>query len=234
MDFKKFKRIAIIGNGGIGSNLVVPLMKFLKTMNRMGYNHPVDILICDGDIVEKKNLERQDFVLSDIKSKKAKVTADFLSSSHPVPNVDVYPIAEYIKEENLDFVGDGTVLFVGVDNYVTRKVIEDAIKKIEGEVLVIFGGNEYDDGDVNVIHKTKEGFQTPLYSQKHPEINKRDRFPDEIGCEEAAKISSPQLIFANMTVANYMLEAFYEWVTNKIQWHEKMFDLKTGNVRVVK
>jgi len=234
MNFKNFNKIVIVGDGGVGSNLVVPLMKFIKTMRELGFNNKLDLFICDGDVVEKKNLARQDFVFSDIRKNKAEATASYIASSFPVEDVKIIPVSEYIKANNLEFVSDGTILFVGVDNYITRKTIEDKMKEINGEILAIFGGNEYDDGDVNVVHKTKSGFTTPLYSKKHPEIMKKDRFPDEIGCEEAAQTTSPQLIFTNMMVANYMLEAFYAWATNKVQWHEKLFDLKTGAVRVVK
>jgi molybdopterin/thiamine biosynthesis adenylyltransferase len=229
--------IIIVGDGGIGSNLSFPLIKYLKYhRDKEDDSTPIHIKVVDGDDIELKNLSRQHFIAEDIGEKKSDMTSEFLSEmvkTLNISNVTIESCPVYLKEENKNIIGEDDVVLVGVDNYVTRKTIEDRTLELNS-VFVVFGGNEYVDGDVNILHKKEGSYITPMYSDKHPEINSRDKFPDEQGCEEAS-ISSPQLLFVNMQVAIYMLEAFYTYLQEgKSSWHEKVFDIKTGNVRIIK
>lgn len=225
--------IFVIGCGGIGSNLAKPLAKFLKyhiiNTNR---KTPLKFYIVDGDFVEDKNLQRQSFIQTDIGQNKAVVTSEDLSSSVPIETVQYLPIPSYLKEENLDFIVENSIVLVGVDNYITRRIIESYTEKLNN-IAVIFGGNEYHDGDVNVLIRRNGVLVTPLLSEKHPEILKKDRFPDEVGCAEAQK-SAPQIIPTNLTVATIMLNAAFALLTTgEVKWHETFFDIKTGDYRVV-
>lgn len=230
-------KIIIVGNGGIGSNITVPLIKTLA-FRRLSEKKfpPLKIVLADGDTVEIKNVYRQDFVPKDIKAKKTNASADFLNNfCHQLraKNITVESYPFYVKDDNINIIEDKDVVFVGVDNYITRKIIEERTKALENS-LVIFGGNEYHDGDINVIHKQDGKYLTPLLSDKHPEINTKDKFPDEMSCEEAAK-SSPQILIVNSQVAVSMLECYWSYLeTSTIPWHEKMFDIQQGNVRVIK
>lgn len=223
------KDIFIIGDGGIGSNISVALIKFLAFYSKK----PSTLHIVDGDKVSSGNLLRQQFIPEDISKFKTEITSAYLydiCNQIGCTNIKIISHPVFLKEDNIGMISDGAVVFVGVDNYVTRKVIENHAITLKN-ILVIFGGNEYDDGDVNLLWIKNGKMKTPLLSDKHPEINKRDKFPDEQSCEEAA-VSSPQLIITNMMVANFMLSAFYDWLKNKtLEWHEIMFDLNGCNVR---
>lgn len=229
------QNIFIIGDGGIGSNLGAPLVKFLKFT--LEPNNKVNITIIDGDIVENKNLIRQSFITEDIGKKKSDITAMHLADiceGLEAQNIEIKSFPQFLKPDNIQIITNNSMVFVGVDNYITRLIIEEHTKTLD-TVLVIFGGNEYDDGDVNIIYKKDGKYLTSLYSDRHPEIKTKDRFPDEIPCEEAI-VSAPQLILTNITVAQYMLEGAYSYYSNKgtkVGWQEKMFDLKTGAVRVI-
>lgn len=227
-------QIDIIGLGGIGSNLVVPLLKTIKIHQ---LKHPEEffkIIIVDGDKVEEGNLTRQYFYPQDIGKNKATITASFLSqlvSQFSINNINIQAISEYLKKDNISIIESKDIVFVGVDNYVTRKLIEDHTQTLE-EIFVIFGGNEYYDGDVNILHKEKGEYKTPLLTEKHPEIKEKDKNPYEMTCEEAL-VSAPQLLLTNMAVCQYMLEGFYNFlIEDKIVWNEKMFDIFTGKVRI--
>lgn len=228
------KNIYIIGCGGIGSNVAKPLAKFL------GYHRdttkdtsPLNIVLIDGDYVEKKNLSRQSFIYGDLGKNKAQITAEDLESSVELSNAKISSVNVYLKPENIaEVIEDDSVLFVGVDNYITRRIIEEHTKVLNN-VVIFFGANEYDDGDVNIVIKENNKYLTPLLTEKHPEVLVKDRFPDEVGCEEAAK-SAPQIIPTNLMAANLMLGAFYSWISKKIDYHEVFFNVKTGNTRFVR
>ena len=64
-------KIVVLGAGGTGGYVIPHLY-------RLGYasEHPTRILVCDGDVVEQKNLIRQNFVEQDIGRNKAQVLAE--------------------------------------------------------------------------------------------------------------------------------------------------------------
>lgn len=227
--------LIVVGDGGIGSNLTLPLLKLIKYhRDKNNIDEEVKIKIIDGDRVELKNVIRQHFISDDNGKFKSDITAAYLNQickDMKAKDISAESYPFYLKEDNIDIIGESDIVFVGVDNYITRRIIEDKAVKLN-DVLIIFGGNEYHDGDVNVLHRFDKKTLTPLYSEKHPEIKIKDKFPDEISCEEASK-TTPQLILANMSVALYMLEVFYNFINGKIEWHEKFFDVNTGKTRTV-
>jgi len=225
--------IKIVGDGGIGSNLSLPLIKLLVQEKAAR----TKITLIDGDSVEEKNLVRQHFIPEDIGTPKTEVTAGYLTQvcdTLRADHIEVDSFPYYLKKDNVtEMIEENDIVFVGVDNYITRNIIEQRALELDN-ILVIFGGNEYDDGDVNVYHRENGKEMTPLYSSKHPEILEEDAMPDELGCEELMEVA-PQLVLANMSAAQHMLEAFYYFLKNeRVTWHERFFDLEKGNVRTVK
>ena len=219
-------KIYIIGLGGIGTGIISPLGKFIKYSEKNKY----EVFLIDGDKVEEHSLQRQNFVPVDIGKGKANVMAEYMSG---ITDSKITAIDAYLKPENIDIIQDNSIVFCGVDNYITRRLLEKHATKNLKNTLLIFGGNEYDDGDVNIIHIIDGKAQTPLYSEKHPEIKKKDKFPDEQSCAQAS-VHHPQLIFANLMAAQLMLNTFYSWVqTKKIKFHEYFFDVKTNAIRGV-
>ena len=71
-------RIVMIGAGGTGGHIVPHLYRLLHTLDR-----PVEVILADGDMVEKKNLVRQNFIASDLGKNKAQALAErYLSLIH--------------------------------------------------------------------------------------------------------------------------------------------------------
>lgn len=223
--------IKVIGLGGIGSHLISPLCRHLDALTT---NDRPKVVLVDGDHYEAKNADRQEFL--DV-GNKAEVTAERMRRDFPSVTVEVKPY--YVTEENIFFmINDADIVFLGVDNHATRKLVSDHCATL-GEIVLISGGNELTDGNVQ-IYVRKEGEDvTPSLTHFHKEIAQpKDRNPADMSCEELANSGVPQLIFTNLTVAIHMLSAFWmvnEFLTGrrKLVYSEQYFDLLTGNTNAV-
>ncbi len=92
-------------------------------------------------------------------------------------------------------------------------------------VVLISGGNELTDGNVQ-LYVRREGVDlTPKLTDYHPEIeNPTDKSPDEMSCQELEE-SSPQLLFTNMSVATLMCQVFYNFMQGNVKFSEVYFDM---------
>ena len=68
--------IVMIGCGGTGGHIAPHLYRLLYSVFR-----PSTVILCDGDLVEKKNLVRQNFVSCDLGRNKAEVLAERYSAA---------------------------------------------------------------------------------------------------------------------------------------------------------
>ncbi len=220
--------ITVIGLGGIGSNLISPLCRYLDSLNEP----EIRIVVIDGDAYEAKNADRQEFL--DV-GNKAEVTAARMRRDFPGLAIEAKP--EYVTDENIFFmINNGDTVFLGVDNHATRKLVSDRCQELE-EVTLISGGNELTDGNVQIYLRKGGNELTPPITHLHPEIaHPQDRNPAEMSCEELAASGVPQLIFTNLAAAVHMLSAF--WMVSavlagkqKLVYSEQFFDVKTGNTQ---
>ena len=85
MKFSKTRPVKIVqlGAGGTGGHIAPHLYRLLYSLNR-----PVRYIICDGDVVEEKNLVRQNFTPADLGENKAQVLAERYSTVFGMPNND--------------------------------------------------------------------------------------------------------------------------------------------------
>ena len=162
------------------------------------------VTLIDGDSYELKNQERQSFIRF---GNKARVKATELRMKFD--DTIFYEIEEYVTPTNIDScIKDGDIVFVCVDNHKTRKLISEHVKKLSN-VIIVSGGNEKTDGNVQITTKKGGKFLTANLNDYHPEIdNPTDKSPHEMSCEELAK-SEPQILFTNMSVATIMCWIFY-------------------------
>ena len=68
-------KIVMLGAGGTGGYIAPYLYRLLHMLDR-----PARFVICDGDIVEPKNLDRQNFVSADLGENKARILAERYST----------------------------------------------------------------------------------------------------------------------------------------------------------
>jgi len=85
-------KIIMLGAGGTGGHVAPHLYRLLHTLER-----DTGVVICDGDIVEEKNLVRQNFISADLGRNKAQVLAERYASAF---GVEVSYISEFIEDEN--------------------------------------------------------------------------------------------------------------------------------------
>ncbi len=93
MKFSKQRpvRIVMIGAGGTGGHIAPHIYRLLHTLDR-----PCRFLIIDGDIVEEKNLVRQNFIAADLGRGKAQVLAERYSAAF---GMECEYIPEYMEDE---------------------------------------------------------------------------------------------------------------------------------------
>lgn len=68
-------KVVMLGAGGTGGYVAPYLFRLLHMLDR-----PARFIICDGDLVEAKNLDRQNFVEADLGENKARVLSERYSA----------------------------------------------------------------------------------------------------------------------------------------------------------
>ncbi len=223
--------IKIIGLGGIGSILVERLCRFL---NYSQNDTSFAITLIDGDEYEDKNYERQEFTKF---GNKAEVKANELKMQYL--NLMTDYVTEYINADTVSrVINEKDVIFLCVDNHKTRMIVSNYCKTLN-DIILISGGNELTDGNVQIFVRKGGVDLTPDLCAYHPEIaNPTDRSPEEMSCEELSK-AEPQLYFTNLSVATIMCWTYYNVVVKQsINASEIYFDMsrmsvdaKTRNVK---
>lgn len=202
-------KVVLLGAGGTGGYIAPHLYRIAS-----GAERPVQIVICDGDICEEKNLIRQNFVEQDIGRNKAAVLAQRYSAAFGVtcyykPNYvesisQLYDLIspEYIRNPYHEFrlEAQRVVLIGAVDNNQSRKLCHEAFCQA-CDLIYIDAGNGKETGQVvcGVRQKWRTLFK-PVASLYPDILQPEDKFPTELSCAERA-VSAPQSIAANLMAA---------------------------------
>jgi len=214
--------IVICGLGGIGSVLANTVSRFLNSNDSF---KPITIKLVDGDDYEYKNVSRQEFYNY---GNKANVKKKELASRFQ--NINYLDFQMFLDENNIsEIVTENSIVFVSVDNHKTRRLVSNYAKKLN-DIIIISGGNELTDGNVQIFIRKGGENVTPSLTDYHPEIeNPLDKSPDEMSCEELSH-SEPQLYFTNFMVAGHMCSAFYNIIErNNYKISEVYFDILSMN-----
>ncbi len=220
--------IKLIGVGGIGCALAPFLARYLQA-ERQVTGGEVRITLVDGDTFESRNAGRQSF---ETLGNKAKVKATELARIFP--DLSFRAIPEFVTAENLPrVVNPGDLVFLAVDNHATRQIVSHRCEALS-DVVLISGGNDFTDGNVQVyIRRNGRDITLPL-TRFHPEIaDPKDKSPAEMSCEELAAVAAPQLLFMNLSVASAMLNAFYAWRSGRLLYGEVYLDVVEGRAQPV-
>jgi PRTRC genetic system ThiF family protein len=150
----------IIGAGGTGGYVIRDLLRFLQALKLKGDHRHFAVNIVDGDIVEEKNLIRQNFISCDLQKHKAEVLAKRYGAAFGVP---VYYYNEFIQNADMlsKYCTDAAetmmvrnhrdtvqhVIVGCVDNHQARRMIHRHTQNRDG-VYWIDSGNERTSGQV--------------------------------------------------------------------------------------
>jgi len=237
-----FEQVVIVGLGGITTHLYVPIGELLVHSTGL----PKKLVLIDGDDFSERNLGRQGISRQDLGRKKAEFYVQRMGKRFPDLSVMGYP--EFLVRKNVDeFIPERSIVFSAVDNHATRLLVSGRVQKFKDSIL-ISGGNEIWDGNVQVYVKAAGRPRTKPIEGIHPEIAQpADKNPGEMSCEERLAMSGGEQVLAtNMMVAAYMVAMFQDVVGAWPDWSngkevkrvsEVMFDAKeyiaAGYVRSV-
>jgi molybdopterin/thiamine biosynthesis adenylyltransferase len=216
--------IKAIGIGGIGCALLPFLCRYLQYSGE-----GARLTLIDGDRFERGNAARQAF--SGL-GNKAEVKSRELAQEFEALALRSRP--EYVTEDNVArLIGEGEVVFLMVDNHASRNLVNRHVSSL-ADLTLISGGNDYEDGNVQVFVRQGGQDLTPSLARYHPEIAApQDRNPAALSCEELMAAGALQLLFANLMVASLMLNAFYALRQGRLNYSEVYLDIVANLSRAV-
>lgn len=206
-------KIVVLGAGGTGGYVIPHLY-------RLGYasEHPTRIIVCDGDVVEHKNLIRQNFVEQDIGRNKAQVLAERYAAAFGI-ECEYRP--EFIEtQEELralvasNFVPDTReqqrVILLGcVDNNKSRQLCHQVFQLRRDLIYIDAGNGEHTGQVVCGVRQNGRTLYKPVCSLYPDLLEDEDKFPSELSCAERA-VSAPQSVTANLTAATAVVSFLYD------------------------
>lgn len=219
----KEKYFVVLGAGGTGSWLIPSLSKMTK-----------NILLIDGDLVETKNVSRQNFFEEDVNKYKSAVIGDRYNISY----MEDFITSSEQLEEVLSYIDDKEIVFVGcLDNNGTRHLIKEVHDKLDNSIWIDSGNAERHGQTYIAIRENGEDiFKTPMeLDEAFNVVNGDERRPDQISCAEQSQ-SAPQNITANITAASTLLSLCAiintggVLVGNKCSWDTRVLTAKTEEI----
>lgn len=215
--------VFILGAGGTGSWLCAFL-------DKMSLNN--NVIVMDGDIVESKNVLRQNFKKLDVTKQKAEVVAKHNMMSY----VHGYITDTSIFHQLMTEFPEGTIpMLIGcLDNNASRKIAHDFVNEVP-EAVWIDGGNAERHGQAYVCIKEDgqivEGFESPIdIEPAFQNFEGDERRPDQISCAEQSE-SAPQNVTANVTSANVLFNIMAIFLNGgALMTNKYIFDTRTVTV----
>ena len=196
-------RIVLVGCGGIGSQLLPPLVRYLASRPE-----PRALLVLvDGDVFEAKNLGRQTCSKNDLGSNKAEALAYIACAA----GLAVQTIPTFVDESNVrSIVREGDLILLAVDNHRTRALVDDHLRSLD-EATLISGGNDETDGNVQLVRRRHGRSLDGHLVEIHPEIGRAAEHGETTGdgCQVLAA-ERPQLLVTNLLVASVMLACLWQ------------------------
>jgi len=225
--------VKLIGLGGVGGIVARYLAMFLASLDR-----DLRLVLIDGDAFEPSNATRMFF---ESHGNKAAVTRASLIDRFADSRLALVAIEEYVAPTNISrLIHDGDVVILCVDNHATRKLVSDFCARERRDVCLISGGNDglgKDSsgrerrgtfGNCQVYLRRRGEDRSPSLTRYHPEIeHPEDHAPDDESCTDLVA-SVPQILFANLTAAAAILNAFWLHACGAIPYSELAFDIADG------
>lgn len=235
-------KIIMLGAGGTGGHAAPHLYRLLHTLER-----PVKIIIADGDIVEQKNLVRQNFISADLGRNKAQVLAERYASAF---GMEVQYIPEFIENEDrlaelikpdmyspraysCQHLEGHSILIGAVDNNRSRQLCHQVFQKADNLIYIDSGNGEFTGQVVCGIRRKGKTYYKPI-GETYPDVlDDTDKFPTQLSCAEAA-LSAPQSIAANIMAATAVVSYLYNiLVLGRIEVRSVTFSTKSLNLKPI-
>ena len=218
------ERIVLVGLGGIGSQLLPSLVRYLAFRPEP---RPMLVLV-DGDAYEPSNRTRQVFPEGAIGSNKAAALAEASRGG-----LTVQAVADFLTEANVaTVIRDGDVVLMAVDNHWTRSIVDRHLASLD-DVMLISGGNDETDGNVQLVRRRNRAFVDGSLAEIHREISRATEaeFAARNGCERQAE-ERPQLVVTNLMVASAMLNCLWAVLERgSVSYSEVYLDVITNAMR---
>ncbi len=230
-------KIIIIGAGGTGGYVIPHLYRIAYASGRQ-----CRVVIADGDIVERKNLIRQNFAGCDIGENKAEVMAarysevfgieteyipDFIESEERLYDLLTYGQPQYWSGERRYI----PVLIGAVDNNRSRVMCNNVFERLD-DVIYIDSGNDEFSGQVVCGAKRSGRVISKPVARVYPDIlTDTEKFPSELSCAER-NVSAPQTIAANVFASTAIVSMLYylliegELKTNRLAFSSRRLLMK--------
>lgn len=221
-DTKGSVQIIVVGAGGTGGWVIPHIYRICSIVNRQ-----IDVVICDGDLVEEKNLQRQNFVQQDIGKNKAKVLAERYSAAfsqtcrfYPRFVEDYATLAGLIRANGYC---DMNILIGAVDNNRSRQLFDVAFHDFDDLIYLDSGNGSITGQVVCGVRRNGRTVSAPL-STLYPDVLKPvDQFPSELSCADLSE-SEPQTIAANIMAATIMVTYLFNiLVVGNLRPHSNVF-----------
>lgn len=213
-------KVVMLGAGGTGGHIAPHLYRLLYALNR-----PVRFIICDGDVVEKKNLVRQNFIPADLGENKAKVLAERYSTVFGMETEYVPAFVETDEQlkrlllpetflmrvpgHRFHVAKDEIVILIGaVDNNKSRQLCHRIFRQAKELIYIDSGNGEYTGQVVCGVRRAFKTYYPPIGTVYPDVLEDTDKFPTELSCAEAS-VSAPQSIAANITAATAVVNMIY-------------------------
>ena len=234
-------KIIQLGAGGTGGHIAPHLYRLLYSLDR-----PVRYIICDGDVVEEKNLVRQNFTPADLGENKARVLAERYSTvfgleTEYVPSFieteerlkelltpRVWHIGSYYSnKQSVEMV----ILLGAVDNNRSRQLCHRVFYQAKELIYIDSGNGEYTGQVVCGVRRSGKTYYPPIGAVYPDVLEETDKFPTELSCAEAS-VSAPQSIAANITAATAVVDMVYNILAvGDSTVRKTTFSTRTVNVR---
>lgn len=206
-------QILIIGAGGTGGYIIPHLYRIAYASGR-----PCRVIIADGDIVERKNLIRQNFAECDIGENKAQVMAERYSE---VFGIETEYIPEFIENEselyNLLYIHHSSyddspkpisILIGAVDNNRSRVMCNNVFKKLDDIIYIDSGNGDFTGQVVCGVKMSGRVISKPIAGVYPDVLTDAEKFPSELSCAER-NVSAPQTIAANVFASSAVTSMLY-------------------------
>jgi PRTRC genetic system ThiF family protein len=235
-------KIVLLGAGGTGGHVAPHLYRLLHTLER-----PAKIVIADGDIVEQKNLVRQNFITADLGRNKAQVLAERYATAFGLETLyipafieDTEQLAELVKPESYQpspysyqRVEGLSILIGAVDNNRSRQLCHEVFTKADHLIYLDSGNGEFTGQVICGIKRGGRTYYKPVGDVYPDVLENTDKFPTQLSCAEAA-VSAPQSIVANIMAATAVVSYLYNiLVLGSIETRSVTFSTKTLNLKPI-